>query len=104
MNENRQCSVCHCNTTKRCSYCKMVYYCSIKCQKRDRNNHKERCNPWYTHKAYPNYHRRDIDDSWKLNSDSIDFSPRCGGAISNVNSLIIQMAIGNKLEMTCSLL
>ena len=42
------CSVCgviaSCTTTlKRCGGCDVVYYCSVKCQKRDYKSHKTEC-------------------------------------------------------------
>lgn len=38
---SRECSICQVKTTKRCSCCDIVYYCSKACQKSDWKNHKE---------------------------------------------------------------
>jgi hypothetical protein len=38
-----KCSVCSKETTKRCSRCKAVHYCSTECQTKDWENHNEKC-------------------------------------------------------------
>lgn len=38
-----KCSICDKETTKRCSRCKAVYYCSTECQSKDWHNHNEMC-------------------------------------------------------------
>lgn len=37
------CQVCTVPTTKRCSGCKTIHYCSVECQKHDRRAHKRCC-------------------------------------------------------------
>jgi hypothetical protein len=37
----RPCSICQVETTKKCSCCKKVYYCSPECQKCDWKSHRE---------------------------------------------------------------
>lgn len=38
------CSVCGKEDAKRCGKCHSVFYCSVKCQKKDWKSHKETCN------------------------------------------------------------
>jgi len=38
------CSVCQVETTKRCSCCNKVYYCSLECQKTDWKKHRDSIN------------------------------------------------------------
>lgn len=45
-NKNNQCAVCFSPTTTRCSKCKLVHYCSAKCQFAHwRQGHKDKCHP-----------------------------------------------------------
>jgi len=39
----RPCSVCQVNTTKKCSCCKKVYYCSEACQLSNWKDHRKNC-------------------------------------------------------------
>ncbi len=39
----KQCYVCHKGTTKRCSVCRVVFYCSRECQRRHWSQHKTNC-------------------------------------------------------------
>ena len=41
-NVSRPCSICQTETTKRCSCCKKVYYCSEACQQSDWKNHRNK--------------------------------------------------------------
>ncbi len=37
----RECSICQVKTTKRCSCCEKVYYCSVECQRANWKSHRE---------------------------------------------------------------
>jgi hypothetical protein len=39
----QKCSICQKDTTSRCGKCKLVYYCSSDCQKKDYPSHKKTC-------------------------------------------------------------
>lgn len=48
--ENQLCGICGVKTTKHCTKCKNIYYCSSECQRNDWKVHKELCystsGPW----------------------------------------------------------
>ena len=45
INNQRSCQLCTNLTTKKCSRCKKIFYCSVKCQKSDWKVHKLNCSP-----------------------------------------------------------
>ena len=44
---NNSCEVCSTAATNRCSKCRVVFYCSAECQKKDWKKHKNSCKNQY---------------------------------------------------------